>query len=403
MPFESMGTTAGPSDGYDDDAYDDDEDYYSPPPRRRWGMRRQPRQPAAPRARRVGGVAWPSPFNVLMFLAAVGGVTFGVYVVRIGAKPVPVAQPVVQPSRPPFAHYIAGAGIVESAGENISISTPVPGMVTDVPVHIGQQVKAGDLLFKIDARDLEAELVVREAAAAEARSRVPEAQSNLDDAQQMYDSYKAVIGNGAVTREEFNRRRFGLAGAQSRVDQANAAIVSADAQVTETRMELSRRRVTAPNDGEVIQLKIHPGEYAQVGPLSTPLMVIGQTRTLHVRTNIDENDAWRFVRDSRAIAYVRGNPGLSTPLKFVYVEPYVIPKASVTGDPGERVDTRVLQVLFAFDPNRLNVFVGQQMDVYIEAKGTEPATTAPTVADPGATDTVKPADPDAEGAGTPAS
>ena len=45
----------------------------------------------------------------------------------------------------------------------------------------------------------------------------------------------------------------------------------------------------------------------------------------------------------------------------------MLPKKSLTGDSAERVDTRVLQVLYSFDPKSLPVYVGQQMDVFIEA------------------------------------
>jgi hypothetical protein len=56
------------------------------------------------------------------------------------------------------------------------------------------------------------------------------------------------------------------------------------------------------------------------------------------------------------------------PLKFVRVEPFVIPKKSLTGDNTERVDTRVLQVIFSLDrPDGTPLYVGQQVDVFIEA------------------------------------
>jgi hypothetical protein len=51
----------------------------------------------------------------------------------------------------------------------------------------------------------------------------------------------------------------------------------------------------------------------------------------------------------------------------VRFEPYVVPKRSLTGDSTERVDTRVLQIIYALDPAALPVFVGQLMDVFIEA------------------------------------
>jgi hypothetical protein len=51
----------------------------------------------------------------------------------------------------------------------------------------------------------------------------------------------------------------------------------------------------------------------------------------------------------------------------VRVEPYVVPKRSLTGESTERVDTRVLQVLYRFDPAAMKVYVGQQVDVFVEA------------------------------------
>jgi HlyD family secretion protein len=55
-------------------------------------------------------------------------------------------------------------------------------------------------------------------------------------------------------------------------------------------------------------------------------------------------------------------------LEFVHIEPYVIPKVSLTGASTERVDTRVLQVIFSMNrPDEPPLYVGQQVDVFIEA------------------------------------
>ena len=58
-------------------------------------------------------------------------------------------------------------------------------------------------------------------------------------------------------------------------------------------------------------------------------------------------------------------------------EPYVVPKRSLTGESTERVDTRVLQVIYAFDRGTMPVYVGQQMDVYVEAAPVENTAAAP--------------------------
>src|SRR5688500_19101529 len=94
---------------------------------------------------------------------------------------------------------------------------------------------------------------------------------------------------------------------------------------------------------------------------------MGEVRRVHVRGDIYENDAWRIRPETPAVATVRGNRDLKTKLSFVRIEPYVIPKRSLTGESTERVDTRVLQILYSFERGAIPVYVGQQMDVFIDA------------------------------------
>ena len=94
-------------------------------------------------------------------------------------------------------------------------------------------------------------------------------------------------------------------------------------------------------------------------------MLLGDDVRLHVRADIDENDAWRVRPGAPAMAFVRGNPNLNTPLQFERFEPYVVPKVSLTGQSTERTDTRVLQAIYSFDPAAVPVYVGQQVDVFL--------------------------------------
>src|SRR5512146_2229445 len=100
----------------------------------------------------------------LLPIIAIFGLLFAIYVVALGARPVPSASAVAQPGIAPFASYVAGAGIIEASTENIAIGTISPGVVTQVFIKPGDAVKAGDPLFKVDDRNLVAELAVRQAA-----------------------------------------------------------------------------------------------------------------------------------------------------------------------------------------------------------------------------------------------
>ncbi|MGZ5030211.1 MAG: efflux RND transporter periplasmic adaptor subunit, partial [Methylobacter sp.] len=213
-----------------------------------------------------------------------------------------------------------------------------------------------------------AELAVKLADLAKARTGVNEANASLKDARSLSELAEAVTDRRAISSEELLRRHNTLLINTAKLDSAKALVQQAEAALTTTQTTLERLVVRAPVDGEVLQVNIRPGEFAQAGALSTPLLVLGNMDQLHVRVDIDENDAWRFDKNSKAVAYLRGNRDFKTDLVPAYVEPYVVPKKSLTGDSTEQVDTRVLQALYSFAPNQLPVYVGQQMDVFIEAK-----------------------------------
>ncbi len=285
---------------------------------------------------------------------AVIGLIVGIGTVLRGHRPPAVEPPVSAPAQAPYTSYVAGAGIVEAATENIAVGTPVSGIVTAIYVKWGDHVNVGDPLFKIDDRDLQADLLP-------AVAKVKEAEAALSMARNQLRLVERVPDKRAISVAE-------LTDHSSKVAVAEAAVELAKARVKQIRMEIQRRTIRALVSGRILQIKLRLGEFAQAGVLATPLIVLGQDSPwLHVRVDIDQNDAWRFRPGAPAMGFVRGNARLRTPLQFVRVEPYVIPKISFTGQSSERVDTRVLQVIYSFDSSALPVYVGQQLDVFVQA------------------------------------
>ena len=103
---------------------------------------------------------------------AVAGVLFAIWTALQSAKPGSPANPIAEPARSPYSTKISGSGILEASTRNIAIGTPIPGIATRVFVSVGSKVKPGDPLFILDDRKQQADLSVREAALAEARSRL---------------------------------------------------------------------------------------------------------------------------------------------------------------------------------------------------------------------------------------
>jgi len=319
----------------------------------------------------------------------------------------PVRKNTTPPAPPPETTTdttVAAEGLVEPTSENISLSCPVSGLVTKLYVKAGDRVREGQPLFALDDRDLVADLGVKRAAlvAAQARlaklqqapraeevppseAKVDEAKAQLADAEVQVRLIESVTDRRAVRQEDVERRRLNYQASKARLDEAEkdlalikagtwsadlavgqADIDQAAAAVRQDEINIDRLTMRAPADGIILQNKVRLGQYAQAGILSDPLMVFGAGKGLHVRADVDENDAWRVRPGSPAVARLRGNSRISFPLEFVRFEPYVIPKQSLTGDVTERVDTRVLQVIYQFKDPRTAVFDGQQLDIFIQ-------------------------------------
>jgi len=284
---------------------------------------------------------------------AVIGLTGAIIAVVIDNREQPVEEPATTPSGPPYRNFVAGAGLVEASTGNISIGSPVSGVATDLHVHVGDFVEAGEPLFNVDDRGLQAQLVTARANVAAAEAALQQPRHRL-----AYSESLAGRDSSSVSAETVTDLR-------DHVVIAEANLSLARAQVTQLSMEIERYTVRAPMAGRVLQLNLRVGEYVDGSMM--PLVLFGDDRRLFVRVDVDESDAWRVDPGANAVAFARGNPALMIPLAFEYIEPHVIPKTSLTGRSAERSDTRNLQVLYSFPRDQVPVYVGQQLDVFIEA------------------------------------
>ena len=300
-------------------------------------------------------------------LVAVIGFVFALYYALSSSKEAPPPKPVAEPSNSSFTKFIAGAGLIEANTENIEIGSTLTGIVTEIYVKVGSKVKAGDPLFSIDNREKLAEQKIRAAELLSAHSRVKEAEASIADMQNQSQVASTLAIKQAGSRFDADRKRYAVETAKARLETAKNEVQSAEARLNSTKTDLDRLIVRAPLDGEIIKLDIRLGEYVQSNATDAPI-IFGNLDPLHVRVDIDENDAWRFKAGSKAEAFLRGNKDFRTDLTFVRAEPYVVPKRSLTGSSAERVDTRVLQVIYSFERGKIPAFVGQQMDVFIQSE-----------------------------------
>ena len=356
---------------------------------------------------------------------AFGGLVFAGYVINNGmkteavklAKTTPAAAPesgtVLDNNKTAKLLSIGGTGLIEPESEAISIGTNISGVVSVVSVKPGQKIKKGDILFQIDDRDqkallnaAKADVVIAEsklqqsiAEIAIAKAKEISAASLVEEGIAEYNNYNEVLKRdqklferNSVSVEQLNILKFKVAEAKSKVKDYEARLEQAKdeklmlqtdkgdgptmilhkselerakIQAESEQIKLDLYQIKSPIDGTVLKVNVRAGEFAQAALLSTPLMVVGDIDPLHVRVEIDESEIHRFQSDKSAVASPRGQSQLKINLRFIRAEPLVVPKQVITGSTTERIDTRVLQVIYVIEDKSPVLSPGQQLDVFI--------------------------------------
>lgn len=285
-------------------------------------------------------------------LPVVSGVAlvFALYSV-LSREKAPAQEPYAPPPTTPFAQAISGIGLVEPNTESIAIGTELSGVVREVFVKSGQSVEEDAPLFSLDQRRINAQIE-------RLRAQLKVAEVQLEESQTQFDLVRSIRDTRAVSRDEFNRRKYSLERAQSQLKEARAAVKEA----LTTRGLLT---VRAPVAGTVLEVNVRPGEFAPAGILTQPLVRVGNLSPLHIRVDIDQEHIPALSAEAAAKATSRGSSSRSYNLTFVRFEPSVAPKSNVQVVE-RRIDTRVLEVIYALPSDASGLFVGQEMDVFIE-------------------------------------
>jgi HlyD family secretion protein len=353
----------------------------------------------------------------LMILAVLGllaGIGAAVYYGR-QSPPLP---PVFKAASNPYATGIYANGIIESdqaSGTNLNLYAEVSGTVARILVQEGQTVKQGDALIQVedsvqralaaqqqsqaDAADAQLSALMaqpRKETLDVTRAQVGAAEAGLRTVQDQLDKLEAAarLNPKAVSRDAMDNAANAVRVARGNLDVAQRQydLTRAGAWIYDVR-SLQKQRdalqkgaaaatallgkyvVRAPADGVVMSVNTSPGAYvSQQGtydaytrsyvPLVT--MSAGQGK-LAVRVYVDEILVHRLPPGKvQARMFFRGTD-VSVPLEFVRVQPYISPKVQLSDQRSERVDVRVLPLLFRFaQPANFVVYPGQLVDVYLQ-------------------------------------
>jgi ABC exporter DevB family membrane fusion protein len=281
---------------------------------------------------------------------------------------------------------LACPGRVEGASEAINVGAGADGVIAEIRVFEGQQVRKGDVLAVIDRRDLNAELSAARAEAESARqararlvrgsrdeerrqaeAEVSAVQATLRQAQLRYDRYEKLFGQGVISEDQRDEARKNVDVSEANLraaikhrelvdapplpeelERAEAEVRAADEHVRSLTERLEKILVKAPLSGTVLKTFMRPGEtFSTFTP--QPILSLADLSNLRVRAEVDERDIGRVHVGQRVIvqsdSFQRGQ--LSGAVSSIGSQ--MGRKRVRTGDPAEKADRDVLEVLIDLD------------------------------------------------------
>jgi HlyD family secretion protein len=314
--------------------------------------------------------------NKVIFSAAILGLLIGIvsaYIFGIEKKPMP---PAFKPASNPYAKGIYAEGIVESYqsnGANINIYPEVPGTIKRILVSEGEIIKKGRPLILIDDSVQRATAEQQKAQIELASASLKSSEDQMDKLRKSYDMDPRSVSKNDLDNAENTVN----------VAKANVEVMRKQHELAQTL--LSKYAIKAPLDGAVLSINAAVGSYVSAqGSYDTysqgftPILVMGSSHPfIAVRCYIDEILISRLPQASQMHAqmFIRGTNTV-IPLEYVRVQPYVSPKIELSSEKTERVDVRVLPVIFKCErPKNISLYPGQLVDVYIGETGPETRST----------------------------
>ncbi len=307
--------------------------------------------------------------NKLLVTLAILGLLLGIatsYYLGVKHHPLP---PAFLPASNPYTEGIYANGIIESpqsSGENVNMYPEVPGTVTKIHIKEGQLIKAGDLILSLDDSLQQATADQQKAQIAVCEAILKNLQDELDKLEQSFN-----MDNRSISKDALDNAKNAVSIAKANLDAAKKQFITA------IRL-LSKYQLKAIADGKILSINTAAGSYvtsqgvydSYTGQLS-PVVVMGNVSdSLAVRCYVDEILIQRLPDLSKVNAhmFIRGTK-INIPLKFVRLQPNVSPKVELSNQRAERVDVRVLPVIFNFEkPKNVTIYPGQLVDVYISEK-----------------------------------
>ena len=215
-----------------------------------------------------------------------------------------------KPVRGEIVRLAQAPGDVEAVLD-VDISSEIVSKIEEMPVEEGDLVKKGDLLCRLDDRQLVADLESAKARIASLRAAIVQASADLEKADRDCNRQERLSESNATSHIEMADYQTIRKKARALVDMRKHELAQAEAMLTRIQEDLRRTVITSPIDGIVSKRNAKPGEVVITGTMNNPgtvIMTVTDLSKMRVLARIDEVEVPLVKPDQKARVYLQSDP-----------------------------------------------------------------------------------------------
>ena len=191
-----------------------------------------------------------------------------------------------------LSRMISAPGQIEPR-TNVKISAQVSARIIALPFRENDPVKQGDVIVRLDSRDLQALLDVQKASLNGEQARLEGAQASKTRAESELARVKKLVATGDLSARDLEQAENDFTQTVSMLRQTEHSIERAGAEIVRTEKDLENTVIASPLDGTITVLNAEVGELVVVGTLNSPgsvIMEIANLADMVLKARVDESN-----------------------------------------------------------------------------------------------------------------
>ncbi len=215
---------------------------------------------------------------------------------------------------------VLATGILE-ATKMVSVGAQVSGQVRKMYVELGDQVKQGQLIARIDSVRQENDLKTAEASIKNQMAQLAVRQANLAKVEAEYNRQKAMYAQDATSRSELESAFANYKTAQADITAINAQIEQSRLTLATAKEDLGYTQIVAPMDGTIVAIVTEEGQTVNANQSAPTIVKLAKLDTMTIKAEISEADVMKVEEGQTVYFTTLGNNEKKIYAKLRQVEP----------------------------------------------------------------------------------